>query len=64
MVHHIRDSMNRVLPEWPNRPEVYYYDRHFLDGHLAVPPGYDIEALQAVDSLRSNGWKTANAHKE
>jgi hypothetical protein len=64
MVHHIKDGANSNLPEWDNRPEVYYYSRHFLDAHLAIPPGYDIEALQAVNGLRSDGWKAANAIEE
>ena len=64
MVHDIQQAMNPTLPDNPNRPEVYYYDPYFVESHVSIPRGYGMEAVQASNSTRNDGWKAANAIKE
>jgi hypothetical protein len=64
MVHDIHWSLDPYLPDHPNRPEVYYYNRNVGEGHLNLPQNYDIEALKEINKMRSEGWRTANAKED
>jgi hypothetical protein len=61
MAHDTQDGMGPYMSAPLNHPEVYYYDRLPGEKHLLVPPRYDVQTIHNVNSMRSNGWKTANA---
>lgn len=52
------------LPETAGPGQAYYYSRPAHEKHLVVPPGYDIDAIRAVNAERSRGWDIANKKDE
>lgn len=64
MVRDIHDGMDTQLPDRPNRPEVYYYNRCVLERHLTVPEEYSIDVVHASNAMRSEGWEAANVKEE